>query len=215
MDGRDGVEIVVEDEGTGMTAEAIEKAFEPFFTTKEVGRGTGLGLSQVHGFIKAAGGTVSIASEIGSGTHIHLLLPRADRETAAIGNTTEGPGADLTGKKVLLVEDDPALNELIGQMLEERGCKASSARSGSDGLHMIRSESFDIVLSDMVMPGPLGGLNLAREARKQHPDLPIVLMTGFSEAARAAVSEGFPLLRKPFRVPEMEKAFTPLLRMGK
>jgi signal transduction histidine kinase/CheY-like chemotaxis protein len=199
LDGRDAVEIAVEDEGVGMSPDALEKAFEPFFTTKEVGRGTGLGLSQVYGFVQSAGGSVSIASEPGVGTTISLLLPRSlpqpEAEAAAPADTEHG---SLKGLRVLLVEDDPSLNELVGQMLEEQGTQVLAATTAAEGLALFENNAVDAVLSDMVMPGEMGGLDLARRMREMRKDFPVVLMTGYSAAAGPAAAEGFAVLRKPF-----------------
>jgi signal transduction histidine kinase/CheY-like chemotaxis protein len=213
LDGRDAVEISVEDDGVGMSPEALEKAFEPFFTTKGVGRGTGLGLSQVYGFAQSAGGSVSIASEPGSGTTISLLLPRSLPRPA----TEEAAPADerhgsLEGLRVLLVEDDPNLNELVGQMLAEQGTQVLAATSAAEGLDMFEANTVDAVLSDMVMPGEMGGLDLARRMRALRKDFPVVLMTGYSAAAEPAAAEGFTVLRKPFTMATLSNALEESLR---
>jgi signal transduction histidine kinase/CheY-like chemotaxis protein len=213
LDGRDAVEISVEDDGVGMSPEALEKAFEPFFTTKGVGRGTGLGLSQVYGFAQAAGGSVSIASEPGNGTTISLLLPRslprpATEEPAPAGERH----ASLEGLRVLLVEDDPNLNELVGQMLAEQGTQVLAAASAAEGLDMFETNAVDAVLSDMVMPGEMGGLDLARRMRALRKDFPVVLMTGYSAAAEPAAAEGFTVLRKPFTMATLSNALEESLR---
>ncbi len=199
LGGADAVEIAVEDGGAGMSGEAIERAFEPFYTTKGPGRGTGLGLSQVYGFVRAAGGTVSIASEPRKGTKVILLFPRCEglpaRQTRPAQPATEEA---LQGLNILLVEDDPNLNDLVSQMLEEHGSRVMRAASGAEGLKMFETEAFDAVLSDMVMPGAIGGLDLARKVRERREGVPVVLMTGYSTVAGSAADEGFPVLRKPF-----------------
>ena len=199
LEGNDAVEIAIQDEGVGMSAEALEKAFEPFFTTKEVGRGTGLGLSQVYGFVQSAGGTVSIASEPGKGTTISMLLPRSFPGPEAVNAVAaDAEHTSLKGLRVLLVEDDPSLNELVGQMLEEQGSQVLAATTAAEGLALFESNPVDAVLSDMVMPGEMGGLDLARRMRELRQDFPVVLMTGYSAAAGPAAAEGFAVLRKPF-----------------
>jgi CheY-like chemotaxis protein len=213
LDGVDAVEIAVEDEGGGMSAEAMERAFEPFFTTKGPGRGTGLGLSQVYGFVQAAGGTVAIESEPGKGTKVILTLPRcvvAAAEQAA----APPPLADeaLRGLRVLLVEDDPNLNELVSQMLEEHGSTVVRAASGAEGLSLFETNPVDAVLSDMVMPGALGGLDLARKLRERRNAFPIVLMTGYSAAAGSAAAEGFAVLRKPFTLAALAASLAAAMR---
>jgi signal transduction histidine kinase/CheY-like chemotaxis protein len=213
LDGADAVEIAVEDEGVGMSAEQVEKAFEPFFTTKEVGRGTGLGLSQVYGFAQSAGGRVTIASEPGKGTTITLLLPRSlpAQETSA-DDPADAVHPSLQGQCVLLVEDDPNLNELVGQMLEEQGTQVLSAASAAEGLSLFEATRVDAVLSDMVMPGEMGGLDLARRMRELRKDFPVVLMTGYSAAAGPAAAEGFTVLRKPFTMAALANTLEASLR---
>jgi signal transduction histidine kinase/CheY-like chemotaxis protein len=213
LDGRDAVEIAVEDDGIGMTPDALEKAFEPFFTTKEVGRGTGLGLSQVYGFVQAAGGSVSIDSEPGVGTTIRMLLPRSlpqpEAEAAISADTETG---SLEGLRVLLVEDDPSLNELVGQMLAEQGTRVLAAATAAEGLALFETNPVDAVLSDMVMPGEMGGLDLARRMREMRKNFPVVLMTGYSAAAGPAAAEGFAVLRKPFTMAAMVATLESSLR---
>jgi signal transduction histidine kinase/CheY-like chemotaxis protein len=216
LNGEDAVEISVEDQGIGMTPEAIEKAFEPFFTTKGVGHGTGLGLSQVYGFVQAAGGRVSIDSEPFVGTQVTLLLPRCvpppqspDERSAA------GAGVRLEGLCVLLVEDDASLNELVSEMLAEHGSKVVRAVSAAEGLSLFDRHPIEVVLSDMVMPGDMDGLDLARRLRERRADMPVILMTGYSAAAGAAAAEGFPVLRKPFTMASLAECIEEILaRMG-
>jgi signal transduction histidine kinase/CheY-like chemotaxis protein len=213
LDGRDAVEVRVEDEGVGMDPELIEKAFEPFFTTKEVGRGTGLGLSQVYGFVQSAGGTVAIASEPGKGTAITLLLPRSVPAPEAVADkAADAVRPSLQGLCVLLVEDDPNLNDLVGQMLEEQGTHVLAAASAADGLSLFEANRVDAVLSDMVMPGEMNGLDLARRLRELRKDFPIVLMTGYSAAAGPAAAEGFTVLRKPFTMAALASTLEDSLR---
>ncbi len=208
LDGEDAVEIGVEDDGSGMTPEALERAFEPFFTTKEVGKGTGLGLSQVYGFARASGGKISIDSELGRGTIVTLLLPRCHPQPSASSacGAPAVPGG-LKGMRILLVEDDAHLNELVCQMLEEHGAQVFRATSAAEGLEAFENSAVDAVLSDMVMPGEMNGLELAREIRRRR-DVQVVLMTGYSEASGGAASEGFPVLRKPFTLSALAECFS-------
>jgi signal transduction histidine kinase/CheY-like chemotaxis protein len=199
LDGADAVQVTIEDQGEGMTAEAVEKAFEPFFTTKDVGQGTGLGLSQVYGFCHAAGGSVSIASVPGVGTRVAMLFPRSRLPDPVAANGAERHAPDaLRGLRVLLVEDDPALNDLVCQMLQELGSQVTKASSGASALLAATGEDVDLVLSDMVMPGDMDGLELARRLRERDAEMPVVLMTGYSAAAGLAADEGFTVLHKPF-----------------
>jgi signal transduction histidine kinase len=215
LDGSDAVEIAVEDQGGGMSPEVLEKAFEPFYTTKEVGRGTGLGLSQVYGFVRAAAGTVEIASEPGQGTRVAMLLPRGKTPPTEEAATPPRSAADpLRVMRILLIEDDPSLNELVGQMLEEHGSHVLRAASGSEGLSLFDAHTVDAVVSDMVMPGELGGLDLARKLRERRRDFPIVLMTGYSAAAGPALDEGFPVLRKPFTMAALATSLAEAMHQG-
>jgi signal transduction histidine kinase/CheY-like chemotaxis protein len=212
--GTDAVEIAVEDEGGGMGADTIERAFEPFYTTKGPGRGTGLGLSQVYGFVTAAGGTVSIVSEPGKGTKVILLVPRSHEQVDEQDQATAPPPAEdaLQGLRILLVEDDPNLNELVSEMLEEQGSQVLRAASGAEGLSLFDSNTVDAVVSDMVMPGAIGGLDLARQLRERREGFPVVLMTGYSAAAGSAAAEGFPVLRKPFTMAALTAGLSLALR---
>jgi signal transduction histidine kinase len=213
LDGADAVEIAVEDQGAGMSTEAIERAFEPFFTTKGPGRGTGLGLSQVYGFVRAAGGTVSIVSEPGKGTRVILLFPRCGADVDGDSEAPAAPAEDaLLGLRILLVEDDPSLNELVGHMLEEHGSEVVRAASGAEGLSLFETHSVDAVLSDMVMAGAIGGLDLARQLRGRRQGFPVVLMTGYSAAAGSAAAEGFPVLRKPFTMAALAASLSQAVR---
>jgi signal transduction histidine kinase/CheY-like chemotaxis protein len=207
LGGRDAVEIGVEDEGEGMSPDALDKAFEPFFTTKDVGKGTGLGLSQVYGFVRAAGGTVAIDSEPGKGTRVTLLLPRAEPLPALAAKPARAASAKIGRKRVLLVEDDAQLNELVTQMLEELGAEVLRASSAAEGLRQFDPAAVDAVISDMVMPGAMNGLELARAVRARKPDAAVLLMTGYSDAAGAAEAEGYPVLRKPFTLAQLEERF--------
>jgi CheY-like chemotaxis protein len=208
LDGADAVEVSVADEGEGMSPEAIEKAFEPFFTTKEIGRGTGLGLSQVYGFVQALGGTIAITSPPGDGTTVTMVLPRAQQDAGTV-STQPARSAQTTaiaGLRVMLVEDDEALNELVGEMLVDLGIDVARAGSAAEGLSLFAAGTFDLVVSDMVMPGKLDGLGLARRLRSERADLPVLLMTGYSNAADAALADGFRVLRKPFSSAELAAA---------
>jgi signal transduction histidine kinase/CheY-like chemotaxis protein len=201
LDGHDAVRISIEDQGSGMSPEQIDKAFEPFFTTKGVGRGTGLGLSQVYGFTRASGGSVAIESREGVGTTVVLLLPRSERASSHAARDDEAAVQDKPlRRRVLLVEDDDAVAELIAQMVEELGCEVTRAGSVDEALGQFDGAAVDAVLSDMVMPGGRNGLDLARELRIRDADLPILLMTGYSSAAASAADEGFEVLAKPFTI---------------
>jgi signal transduction histidine kinase len=199
--GPDRVRLSFTDSGVGIPPEAIPRLFEPFFTTKDVGQGTGLGLSQVYGFTRSSGGEVDVRSKVGEGTTISLLLPRtakpppvqaAPREAAA---PPEG-----ARRRLLVVEDDDAVAELVTEMLDELGYESFRAPTAAKALDALDHNGFDLVFSDMVMPGEMGGLDLAREIARRRPDLPIILTTGYSSAAASAMAEGLRLLVKPYRI---------------
>ncbi len=198
----DFVAITVADTGTGIAADILPQVFDPFFTTKQKSKGTGLGLSQVHGFAHQAGGTVTIASELGQGTRVTVYLPRAS-ETARTGERSESGQAP--GGSVLLVEDNPDVAEATSGMLEQLGYAVTCVDGAEAALAVIGQRGFDLVVSDVVMAGPMDGLGLARTLRQRNPELPVILVTGYSEAAGHAAKE-FTLLRKPYQLAELSRA---------
>ncbi len=210
---RDMVRLTIRDTGQGIPPELMEKVFEPFFTTKSVGTGTGLGLSQVYGFIRSSGGDVKIESAVGGGTTIYLLFPRSSQALpsadAAAGRMRRAEH-DAT---VLVAEDDEYVADLVCEMLRELGYKAKRGATAAEALRLLEeSGPFDLVLSDMIMPGKMNGLELAREVLRREPGMPVVLMTGYSEAAAAAAAEGIPLLVKPYTIEAMGEVLAQALR---
>ena len=209
--GPDIVCLTVADTGVGIPEAVAARVFEPFFTTKEVGRGTGLGLSQVYGFTRSSGGDVSVESREGEGTTFLLCLPRTDKplspQRAAAAAASDAPAAPSPGGRILLVEDDDAVAAGVGHMLTDLGYGHARAAHADEALMILDSgETFDLMFSDMVMPGSLNGLALAREVRARRPDLPILLTTGFSEAASEASEANFRLLLKPYRIGDLDTA---------
>ncbi len=198
--------VAVADTGVGMSPEIAQRAFEPFFTTKEVGRGTGLGLAQVYGFISQVGGAVSICSEVGRGTTVSLFLPLA--EGPAPAQIAEPPLLDTAwarGVHVLLVEDDAAVRAVTESLLADLGCRITTAGDAVGALARLKAgEQFDLLLSDIVMPGGMSGVDLAEAASAGDPALPIVLTTGYA-GERVVEPEGltWPVLRKPFRAEQL------------
>ncbi len=191
----DYVVITFTDKGAGIPEEVQARVFEPFFTTKEVGKGTGLGLSQVLGFCVQAGGTARIASTPGYGTTVTLLLPASTSAPAARPDVVTDPGA-LAGASVLLVEDNEELNRVTASLLRSLSCQVTTAANAEEALKQFGSgAAFDVVLSDVVMPGGMDGQALVRELRRRRPGLPVVLISGYSDALTAEPS--FPVLRKP------------------
>jgi CheY-like chemotaxis protein len=206
----DYVSIAVKDSGVGIPADVIASVFDPFFTTKPVGKGTGLGLSQVHGFAHQAGGTVKIASTLGQGTTVTLLLPRAAAAGEETGRGLEGDAArDVVvrhaGGTILLVEDNPDVATAATGLLEQLGYSVQWVPNAEAALQAIDNDGIDLVFSDIVMPGPLDGLGLARIIRRKKPQLPILLATGYSHAAQDA-NVDFPILRKPYQMHELSRA---------
>jgi PAS domain S-box-containing protein len=201
----DFVAIKVSDTGTGIPDDVLAKIFDPFFTTKPIGKGTGLGLSQVHGFVHQAGGTIAVDSELGKGTSFTVCLPRS---TAALTSRPEQLNHRGTGT-VLLVEDNPDVANASTGLLEELGYAVRWASDVDSALSEIAADGIDLVLSDIVMPGKMDGLALARMLKQKHPGLPILLATGYSEAARNAAAE-FPILRKPYQIHELNEALSRL-----
>jgi CheY-like chemotaxis protein len=209
MNPGDFVAVSVADTGQGIAPDVLGKIFDPFFTTKPVGKGTGLGLSQVHGFAHQAGGTVSVQSELGKGTRVTILLPRqhAD-ETAGKADAVEFGGGSGT---VLLVEDNPDVASVSRNLLEQLGYQVRRVADAEAALREIQIQEIDLVFSDIVMPGKLDGLGLARHLREIRPDLPVLLATGYSDAA-ADVRGDFPILRKPYEIHQLSRAIAGLRR---
>jgi PAS domain S-box-containing protein len=204
------VAIAVSDTGTGMPEDVKERAFEPFFTTKEAGRGTGLGLSTVYGFVKQSKGAISIDSAPGAGTTITLYIPRPWRTDAT---AAEEAGADhplREGLKVLLVEDDAEVRNVVRTFLVQLGCEVTPASSAEHALVTLASGAgFDLLLTDIALGPGKRGTELAREAQQRHPQLAILLMSGFSaellEADRDSPAS-WELLRKPYTRAELARA---------
>ena len=176
----DYVAISVEDTGAGIAPDMLSKIFDPFFTTKPIGKGTGLGLSQVHGFAHQAGGTVKVTSELGKGTKITILLPRKEAGPAV----EESHGAETGGSgTVLLVEDNPDVASVSASLLEQLGYTVRRVADAEAALREIELDGIDLVFSDIVMPGKMDGLGLARHLKAIRPGLPILLASGYSDAA--------------------------------
>jgi signal transduction histidine kinase len=205
------VKLSVTDTGCGMPPDVVARAFEPFFTTKDVGKGSGLGLPQVYGFAHQSGGLVTIDSEAGVGTVVTLLLPRSQRQPVA---SAADPLSASAGSReaprqghVLLVEDDREVSALTREMLRCLGFSVTHVGNSEAALGALADgRAVDLVLSDIMMPGGVSGLELAREIGRRHPNLPVILTTGYVEAA-ATMKEGeFQLLLKPYSLEELADA---------
>jgi CheY-like chemotaxis protein len=194
------VEIAVSDTGEGMTPEVAARAFEPFFTTKPIGQGTGLGLSQLYGFVHQSDGLVRLESEPGKGTTIRLYLPRRDLAAP--------PGADASrpmegrlgsGGTVLVVEDESNVRALVAEALREQGYEVLEAADGPSGLRLLLSgKRVDVLVTDVGLPG-LNGRQLADAARERRPGLPVLFITGYAgHALEGQLAPGMQVIGKPF-----------------
>jgi two-component system NtrC family sensor kinase len=208
----DFVAMELKDCGVGIPPELLPNVFDPFFTTKGAGKGTGLGLSQVYGFAKQSGGTAKIQSKPGRGTTVTIYLPatedpvQSDLQLAMVEDQTE------TDKgKALLVEDNEEVASVSAAYLEQLGYTVDVTSNGSDALRKFQNgSSYDLVFSDILMPGSVAGLELARVVRASHPDTPILLVTGYSQKAQEAVREGFLILHKPYDLRSLSGAIREL-----
>ena len=195
------VVICVTDTGTGMSPDTLNHAFEPFFTTKEPGQGTGLGLSQVYGFVKQSGGHVKIYSEVGQGTSIKIYLPRFHGNAAAQDEPEAIPAEGDTTETILVVEDDADLRTYITDVLRDLSYRVLSASSAQAALTMLLQDQpkIHLLLTDVVMPG-INGRELGKRAGQMRPGLKILYMTGYSRNAvvhQGRLDEGVALLEKP------------------
>jgi signal transduction histidine kinase len=205
------VTIAVSDTGCGMPPEVAERAFDPFYTTKPAGKGTGLGLSQVYGIVKQSGGNVTLESEIGKGTTVTMCLPRAEANAVSISqvHSTALPGG--RSEKLLIVDDDADVRQLLTPFLSDLGYEVSEASGGQDALSVLADVKPDMMIIDFAMEG-LSGAETALAARQRYPGIPILFMSGFAdaEALRSAV-ETAPLIHKPFRPAELAAAVRSIL----
>jgi len=204
----------VHDTGEGMDADTIARAFEPFFTTKAPGRGTGLGLSQVYGFARQSGGAATIDSAPGKGSTVCMYLPRVTGEAAALAAPGEAAAAAQRGPKltVLLVEDDAQVAELVDAMLGELGHEVIRADNAEAALAVLKTDELvDLMLTDLIMPGDKSGVELAREAVRLRPSLPVILSSGYTgEVLTAAEHTPWPLLRKPYGPEQLARTIAEL-----
>jgi len=201
------VMLAVTDTGTGMTADVAARALEPFFTTKPAGRGTGLGLSQVYGFVKQSGGHVSIYSEAGHGTTVKVYLPRAmSPDRAAPPPRVRGGTLPQGTESILVVEDNPDVRRLVRRQLTELGYKVHEAGNGPEALTLLRSQlQVDLMFTDIIMPEGMTGYELASLARDNRPGLKILFTSGYTAIGAAQDHErgDVPLLSKPYRKSEL------------
>ncbi|MGQ0742645.1 MAG: MASE1 domain-containing protein [Alphaproteobacteria bacterium] len=207
------VSISIADTGVGIPAELQAKIFEPFFTTKDTGKGSGLGLSQVYGFVQQSGGGVGVESHEGEGTTVTLFLPAAEGHQAVPAEFHEMNSERAERATVLLVEDDPDVARTTRETLLQYGYRVHSAANAASALEMLEKEDrIDVVFSDVVMPGGMNGVELARAVRSLRPELPILLTSGFSDVVTHEAAQEFILLRKPYQPQDLKQHIDMLLR---
>lgn len=202
----DYIAITVKDTGVGMDEETQARAFEPFFSTKPVGAGTGLGLSMIYGFVKQSQGAIRVNSAPGKGTSVQILLPRAELAPRPRAPAPEDTGEKVGRGRILLVEDEEFVRRYVVSQLEKMGYEVDAAENASGALSMLENGRFDLLMTDIVMPGAMNGRQLAEVARQKFPDLPVLYMSGHSrdEIIREGHMEGtIHFLQKPFRRPAL------------
>jgi signal transduction histidine kinase len=208
------VQLSVSDTGHGIPDEIRSRVFDPFFTTKPPGSGTGLGLTQVYGFAKHAGGFVELQSRMGRGATVVLRLPvaRAEAEAAAPAAAPIADAAALAGRRVLVLDDNAEVRSVSADYLREQGAVVIEAASAAEGLAILEKGGVEAVVSDIVMPGGQSGVDLAAAARELWPDLPVLLVSGYSASIAEAGAQGFRVLRKPYALAELGGLLTDMLR---
>jgi signal transduction histidine kinase len=205
------VMIIVSDSGIGMTPAVLARAFDPFFTTKEVGKGSGLGLSQVYGFAKTAGGHVTIESELGTGTTVKLYLPKStDRPISAeTSDETTLLGPASSHETILVVEDDEDVLLVAAENLRELGYHVETAVNAAQALEILRGDDpVDLLFSDVIMPGGMNGVQLAVEARRIRPELKVLLTSGYTATALSrehGLPDNLNVVEKPYQREELAK----------
>ena len=200
----DYVEITVADSGTGMTAPTLERIFEPFFTTKPMGRGTGLGLSTVHGIVKAAGGSIKASSQVGAGSQFSVLLPASHKQSEALADKPARQPSSSGTETVLVVEDEQLIRSMLREGLSQYGYNVLTAESADEGLDYCAGENgdIDVLISDVIMP-KVNGAEFLDEARRLQPAAACILMSGYTDTVLqdSGLELGdIPLLQKPFEI---------------
>ena len=195
------VMLAVSDTGAGMSQDVLDKVFEPFFTTKEVGKGSGLGLSMVYGFVKQSGGHIRIYSEVGHGTTIKLYLPPARGQVeAAPAAAAPLPRGNET---IMVVEDDALVRNFVTAQLQSLGYRTVGAANGPAALNLIEGgEAFDLLFTDVIMPGSMSGRELAEKVPKLRPGIKVLYTSGYTDNAivhQGRLDPGVLLLTKPYR----------------
>ena len=212
------VALSVSDTGTGMSAEVLSRAFDPFFTTKPLGMGTGLGLSMIYGFAKQSGGGVNITSSLGRGSEIRIFLPMLEDPSRALDEDSSSAALisrPAGGETVLVVDDEPAVRQLIAEVLEELGCRVLQAEHGDAALAILQSGvPVHLMISDVGLPGGMNGRQLADAARTLIPRLKVLFVTGYDESAalgEGTLEPGMYVLPKPFSINSLHARVAELL----
>lgn len=196
--------IQVRDTGPGMAEDVAQRVFEPFYTTKEVGRGTGLGLSQVYGFVSQSGGQIEVSATPGEGAVFKLTLPLTDEAPAAVAAEVKPAEVEAGSERVLIVEDDPAVLSLCLDMLTSLGYRCDVASDAGGALHRLDSDpDYDLLFSDVIMPGGMNGIELAQKAQERRPDLKVLLTSGYLGETGNQMQHDFPLIDKPYQCAEL------------
>ena len=208
------VMLAVSDTGTGMPPDLVARVFEPFFTTKPEGQGTGLGLSQVYGFVKQSGGHIKIYSEVGQGTTVKLYLPRTRAPEEGLGPIATSP-IEGGNESILVVEDDEGVRAAVLDMLGELGYSVLKAANAEQALTILESgANIDLLFTDVVMPGPIKTRELARRAQELHPSIQVLFTSGYTQNAivhNGRLDDGVHLLSKPYRRDELARKIRMLL----
>jgi CheY-like chemotaxis protein len=209
----DYVMLTVSDTGTGIPAHFLGRIFEPFFTTKEVGRGSGLGLSMVYGFVKQSGGHVSVSSELGRGTAFKLFFPRA--MTAGVGEDDTAPrdrkSFVVSGKTALVVEDEKRLLRVAAKFLEDVGFVVFEASNGEEALRRAEAtEHVDLLFTDVDLPGGISGPAIAGQIKKRHPAAKVLYTTGHSVWLAGRLPHDAPFVAKPYARQELTRELSAL-----
>jgi signal transduction histidine kinase len=204
--------IEVRDSGVGMSPQVRERVFEPFFTTKEVGKGSGLGLSQVYGFVRQSDGEVRVESTVGEGTAFQILLPATAARAQAVTADPRPTQVEGGSEHLLLVEDDPTVLALTLDVLTGLGYQVKTATNAAEALEVLQGDpAIDLLFTDVVMPGGVSGVGLARTARELRPGLRVLLTSGFIGETQVKEGAEFPLLDKPYETPALAAMLRQLL----
>jgi CheY-like chemotaxis protein len=201
------VMLAVSDTGAGMTPDVMRRVFEPFFTTKPEGKGTGLGLAQIYGFVKQSGGHVKLYSEVGHGTTVKLYLPRTRRVTDAVETHA---GLPVVGghERILVVEDDADVRAAVVDMLGDLGYQVAHAENAEAALALIGEQATDLIFTDVVMPGSISAREFTRRAQEMHPNIRILYTSGYTQNAivhNGKLDDDALLLSKPYRKDELAR----------